>query len=116
MLPNSGNRYFLTTIRILLSHPNLCRPFRDLWHEWQSAASLSHFLLNVIDIQFTNCCFERLHVFRRRFSNNTRTPLLVLLDAFDDSLFQIGDWFLLLVIKSGWAIFLCIYRYRMCSL
>lgn len=116
MLPDSRDRYFVSTIWVFLSHPYLCSPFWDLWHQGQTATSLSHFLLNVIDIQFANCSFEGLHVFSLRFSNYTRTSLLVLLDALDDSLFQIRDWFLLLVIESAWTIFLCIYWYWMCSL
>jgi hypothetical protein len=117
MLPDSRYRYFLSTIGILLSHSNMCRSFWDLWHQWQATTiSLSHFLLVVIDIQFANCSFEWLHVFRGRFSNYTGASLLVLLYALDDSLFQIRDWFLLLVIESAWTIFLGIYRYRMCSL
>ena len=115
MLPDPRDLYFLATVWIFLSHSNLCCSFRR--HQGQATSiSLSHFLLNVIDIQFANCSFERLHVFRGRLSNYTGTSLLVLLDGFYDSLFQIRDRFLLLVIESPRAIFLGIYRYWMCSL
>ena len=82
MLPNSRDRHFTSTGKIFLSHTNLESPFGDLGDE----SSGSHFLLDVTDIQGSNCCFERLHVFRGRLINHTRASLLVvLLDAFDDS-------------------------------
>lgn len=114
MLPDPRYRYFYSISWILLSHPYLCCSFGNLWHK-RKGTSWSHFLLCVVDIKFSNSGFERLHIFRGWLCNYTRAPLLllVLLDAFYDSWFLIRDWFLLLVIKSLWAIFLCIYRNRM---